>query len=491
MIAIAIVTVKIVIEEHLAPFSTIPPALLQGTTDAKRKYAFNLDEPRGIKLLSEKVFHRLKALRGSTKTIPDLPLAEIEEDHSLYEHGLIKLRGGYSSNQRSKSVADCSLNVWLHITNSCNLGCFYCYIPQLKKHIDKNLGTSAQFALNQDTASLIVDRLEAYCLANKLEQLHVKFAGGEPTLAIEQIDHLCSRLRSRNFGFRTTFGILTNGAFDPVKVVPVLLRHNIKVSISIDGAQRNHDSIRFFRSQGRRVGTWDTIVSNVDILLESGIKPYFLYTITKKNLDDIQEFATFATLRACGFRFSLERAHGTVDVRLQQAVANKLCQFYTQFAKDAPLTIRFDRDAKFSEWSIDKKKHIACSTCRGYLAIGEKGQVSSCQMRLDEPVGHVQSNDLTEIFTRFASDQRTMLLRDPSRKVGACAQCEYRYTCAGGCPQHTRNVYGGFDRPSPWCFVYGTLFPVYIQAAATHLARRADHVATSLSLSVDCHLQVT
>lgn len=475
---IATVTAKIVTEERSAPFSPAPPAIVLGTANTNWKYAFNLDEPRGIKLLSDRVFRRLEALIGVTSSVPNLPTTELNEDHVLYDHGLIKLHNSYSE-QRQASVAEYSLNVWLHVTNGCNLGCFYCYIPHLQKHVDAIQGPRADLSLDPGTASMIADRLEEYCLSHSLQQLHIKFAGGEPTLAIEQIDNLCNRLRPRISGFRTTFGVLTNGVFDPEKVIPVLQRHNFKVSISIDGSQRNHDAIRHSRHEGQRRGTWDIICSNVAKLLQSGIRPYFLYTITEKNLDDIQEFAAFAAQRGCGFRFSLERAHKAVDIGCQKKVADELCQFYAKFANEAPLAIRFDRDAKFSEWSIDKKKHIACSSCRGYVAIGEKGHVASCQMRLDEPFGDLRSSGFTEIFGRFANDPRTMLLRDPHGKIGACIQCEYRFTCAGGCPQHTRNVFGQFDRPSPWCFVYGTLLPVYVQATATHLARRADYARST------------
>ncbi len=482
---IATATARIVTEQDIAPFSPAPPALLLGIAGANWKYAFNLDEPRGIKLLADHAFRRLATLIGTSRAVPDLPALEVNEDHVLHDHGLIKLRSHYSGRRRP-SVAEYSLNVWLHVTNGCNLGCFYCYIPQLQKHVGTKDGARTDLALDSGTMAVIADRLEAYCLAHNLQRLHIKFAGGEPTLAIKQINEFCNRMRSRVAGFRTTFGILTNGVFDPEEVIPVLQRHNFKVSISIDGLQRNHDAIRYLRSDGRRRGTWDMIYSNVARLLESGLRPYFLYTITKKNLNDVHEFASFAAQRGCGFRLSLERANRTVEIGYQRKVADELGRFYTQFATEAPLDIRFDRDARFSEWSIDKKKHIACSTCRGYVAIRQDGQVASCQMRLDEPFGDLLSNDLAEIVERFARDPRTVLLRDPERKLGACTQCEYRFTCAGGCPQHTRDVFGQFDRPSPWCFVYGTLLPVYIEASARHLARRADHIHPRSNRSASC-----
>jgi uncharacterized protein len=292
-----------------------------------------------------------------------------------------------------------------------------------------------------------------------------------------EVDTFCATLNAVISKTRVTFAMLTNGVFNIDIVLPVLQRHNIAVSISLDGMEANHDKIRFYRAANERVGTWNQIVSNTKRLSDAGIIPYFLYTVTSKNLNDIESLAQFASTSGSGFRLSLERGRSPVSFERQRETAEYLISFYGRFARNSPLTIRLDRDAKFAEWTLDRRKTLACNTCRGYVAIDRGGRVSSCQMRLDEPIADLHEKSLSAAFHRFGEDERTKKLRRPQDRAGGCTRCEYRFVCAGGCPQHTRDLWGDADRPSPWCFVYGSLLPRYIEASAIHLARRVRDAA--------------
>lgn len=468
------------IEKLHGPFSARLPGLITGAAGDSWRFAFNLLEPRGVKLLPPNTAKRLDALVGDSNAVPNLKAPEIPEDSALYEHGLVTIGSRYQPTA-ARPTDERTLNVWLHISNACNIGCFYCYIPDLQKNVGEIHERARQFVVDDTSAKAIAKRLAEHCAANQIGRLHVKFAGGEPTLAIREIDLFCEELMSLRVPTKISFGILTNGVFSPDVVIPTFVNFKFKVSISIDGTQANHDKIRFTRASRGRSGTWSTIQENILRLKEVGINPYILHTITRSNFTQIDLFAEYFSSIGCGFRLSLERSDHAVEPELQKKISGTLTHFYRSFSEFAPLEIRFDRDAKFSEWTLDKKKHIACSSCRKYFAISQRGEISSCQMRLDEPVGDLISDSIQNAIGRFSTDKRTSILHSPLSKIGDCTQCEYRHTCAGGCPQHTRNVYGEMDRPSPWCYVYGSLFPAYVQACATHLARRANkHSAHTL-----------
>jgi len=455
------------------PYSGSVPTILTGAASASFYYAYNLDNPGGIKLLNDAAHDRLAAHCAREPAIPNLSMIQTEEDQALYDHGIVKLRHAYKP--ACKTSQGKSLSIWLNVVDACNLSCFYCYIPELRKRIAPQDVNIAKFSIDSNTIDLVVGRLVEYCSQNQIDKVHIKFAGGEPTLAIEQVRQFCCLFRAVQSNlFAVSFGMLTNGAFEPTTVLPVIREHRIAVSISIDGMRDNHDKIRYSGREGRRVGTWEQIQRNIALLLEAGIRPYFLYTVTQKNLGDIEQFAAFVHSLGCGFRLSLERGTRIISHDAQLEAADVLRRFYQRLAESAPPTIRFDRDAKFSEWSLDRKKSAACNTCRSYVAIGRDAGVASCQMRLNEPVGNLRKESIDACVTNFGSDDRTRLLKHPDQKAGACTRCEYRYVCAGGCPQHTRDVYADFDRPSPWCHVYGSLVRPYIDACARHLARRAE-----------------
>lgn len=464
-------TARIATDRPYLPFSRTLPGIILGQTNTGSYFAFNLDNPGGVKLLDGRVYERLSLSLDADRAVPNLSCLNDSADRALYEHCLIKLNGAYNHAFAREGSKD-SLSVWLNVIDACNLGCFYCYIPELKKRVSLDHIQLSKFGIDSNAATQIADHLESYCLFRGISHLHIKFAGGEPTLVIKEIDHFCNHLSKRISNLRVTFGILTNGVFDLDEVLPVIQRHKMKVSISIDGMQPTHDRVRFARLSEKRVGTWDTIFKNVGVMREASIKPYFLFTITRRNFKEIEDFAAFVHESGCGFRLSLERGRKTVDFALQHDTAVYLSSFYKRAAERAPLGIRFDRDAKFSEWNLNRKKTVACSTCRGSVAIGRDGAVASCQMRLNEPVGKLHTNSLQSCMEKFGEDSRTQKLYRPKGKTGGCTRCEFRFVCAGGCPQHTRDVFGDLDRPSPWCFVYGSLLPTYIEANAMHLSRR-------------------
>ena len=456
------------------PYSSSVPGLLRGVAGEGLGYAFNCEEPRGIKLLSSALSATLDTLAStSSGAIPDLYELRSSDEEALFKAGAIKHRGGYSQSQNAISVSPRSFNVWLHTSDECNLGCYYCYIPELSKHrrIDDLplLGLTRRQAAGRD----LVDHLLRYCREHSYPELFIKFAGGEPTLDIGGIDALCRYVEQVRGSICVRYGMLSNGVFDPDEVLPLLHRHQISLSISVDGLAESHDRIRFQRVAGDRVGSWYKVLHSAESLRAAGIRTYFLYTLTRKNLEDLEPFSELVlSYFSGGFRVSPERGRQPVAESIQSATSASLRTLYKKLAQFAPTEARLHRDAKFAEWTLDKKKTAACSSCRDYIAVGMDGRVASCQMTLREPVGNLNDCSLSLAMTRFSQQSEANYLVDPSSKSGGCTRCEFRHTCAGGCPQHTRSVYGTANHPSPWCRLYGEFFPSYIEANAIHMGRR-------------------
>lgn len=452
------------------PYSSRTPGILRGIAGDRLGYAFNCEEPRGIKLFDLKLLEALDDLQASSGlAIPDLSQFRLPSDQALFGAGLIKHRGRYSPHRISASPR--TFSVWLHTSDECNLGCFYCYIPELAKH---RSGTPISgLTQRQASAKDIVDHLLAYCRDHDYEELFVKFAGGEPSLDISGIDSLCHYVEKVRGEVNVKYGMLSNGVFDPTEVLPILDRHQISLSISVDGMAASHDQVRFQRVSNVRMGSWDRVLSSAEALRAAGVRTFFLYTLTRKNLSDLEPFSELVlSYFNGGFRISLERGTQPIPESMQLATSEGLRKLYKKLGQSAPVSARLHRDAKFAEWALEKKKTAACSSCREYVAIGMDGRVASCQMKLRSPVGNLNRESLSTTMDRFAVGEQTKYLADPNLKYGGCTRCEFRHTCAGGCPQHTQNVYSTINRPSPWCRTYGEFFPDYIEANAVHMGRR-------------------
>jgi radical SAM protein with 4Fe4S-binding SPASM domain len=124
---------------------------------------------------------------------------------------------------------------------------------------------------------------------------------------------------------------------------------------------------------------------------------------------------------------------------------------------------------------------LACGSGRNYLAVDPQGGISSCQMAR-APLANLASFSVADARQKLQADASMKYLIDPELRDGGCMSCFYKHTCAGGCPQHTARVHSTMNHVSPWCEVYGQLYPEYVHAVATHQYRRLKFVQANAQL---------
>jgi len=103
--------------------------------------------------------------------------------------------------------------------------------------------------------------------------------------------------------------------------------------------------------------------------------------------------------------------------------------------------------------------------------VGESGQVASCQMRLNNPITSLQNVEFDQVFDILQHSADYKYFVHPETKTGKCDGCLLKYTCAGGCPEHTRMVFGSNNHASPWCDLYTALMPEYVSAIGRQMER--------------------
>ena len=451
-------------------------------------FVFNLERPAGIKYLLKPTFDRLQELVRENANPPILPSLDNPVDVALAAHNLIATNS--VAQQPVIHPTPSTLTVWFHISNACNLSCSYCYIPHLAKAADS--AAIAANLMSWDRAAQAIQGIFDLCQREGFRRLKLKFAGGEPTLNVEVIAKSCELAEelSAITGIEVTFRMLTNGVFDTARVIPILVRHRIGVSISVDGEPEVHDQTRFTISRApsgggplplhpssriTRSGTWRTITRTVEELGRHGIKPYLLCTVTERNYLRLEGMVQFALSRKIGFRLSPVR-DGRTHARpgLQNRLLDTFASLYEWIGVTYPASMPIERFARFGEWDLAKPKRLVCGTCRSTMAIDQSGAVSSCQMRMDAPAGNLTIEPVHTAFDRIRADEENRYLVTPELKTGECVSCQWRYTCAGGCPEHTRTAKATTNASSPWCGLYMGLLPHYLRAAATQIKRGVD-----------------
>lgn len=159
--------------------------------------------------------------------------------------------------------------MWFHLRllEQCNLRCRHCYA----KHNDRS--SRLRF---RDIKRIrkVIQSLPVYDHDNSV----VYLSGGEPLLhpGFDKIlDYVC-------FHFEAVH-ILSNGILLPDKLEAIRKRrHKACVQISLEGGRRVNDAIR-----GR--GTFDKIVSALELLKRHEIRHWISYTVSKDNADSYRD----------------------------------------------------------------------------------------------------------------------------------------------------------------------------------------------------------
>lgn len=152
--------------------------------------------------------------------------------------------------------------VTYQVTDDCNMACTYCYQHNKHHHI-----------MNWDMAKKFTDWLlddkNEYVNQYNSPAIIIEFIGGEPFLAIDLIDQICTYFMTEAIKKRHPwalfhcFSICSNGLlyFDP-KVQTFLQKHpfDLAFSISIDGNKELHDMCR---KDLNGHGTYDIAIQGV------------------------------------------------------------------------------------------------------------------------------------------------------------------------------------------------------------------------------------
>jgi uncharacterized protein len=113
-----------------------------------------------------------------------------------------------------------------------------------------------------------------------------------------------------------------------------------------------------------------------------------------------------------------------------------------------------------------------CGVGQNYLVFNHRGQISQCQMTMDDVLADVCD---PEPLLSLCAPQNGIVNMSVDEK-GECRECEWRYWCAGGCPVQAYRFTGRYDAKSPYCNIYKALYPEVIRLEGLRLLKYAHLV---------------
>ena len=154
-------------------------------------------------------------------------------------------------------------------TTGCNARCFYCY----------EQGTRP-VTMTADTASRVVRYIVAH---HGVEEITLRWFGGEPLVNAKVIDQICTELRAQGVPF--TSSMVSNGyLFDADKVQCAKdLWQLQQVQITLDGTEQTYNRVKAYVHQG--VNAFERVLQNIGMLTAAGIHVRIRLNIDKHNDD--------------------------------------------------------------------------------------------------------------------------------------------------------------------------------------------------------------
>ena len=267
--------------------------------------------------------------------------------------------------------------------------------------------------------------------------------GGQPFFRkdlLEVISH------ARNLGLSAS--IITDGRLMDQKTFEDIVKNQVRISISIDGAEKTNDAIR-------GSGAYAAAVSAIEKFSREKLLDCLVYTfanadnsVTNVNEDDMRHVIDLA--HKYGARWVV--FHGFIpysnDKKSLQAdptpkqyewLCNKLYDLTLEYKGKPEINIYlpfYARVAKqrgmkdFDNWY----NNFFLGRCAfgKFFSIAENGDAMPCSYNDIYRIGNVKEKSLKEIWADMQNSEFFSKVRDKSNIKGKCGICEYRNIC-GGC----------------------------------------------------------
>ncbi len=345
-----------------------------------------------------------------------------------------------------RSTAPLFILPW-RCTQACPNSCIHCGFASNPKAPD---------ALGTKETKQIVDKIHDFGAT------YFGISGGEPLLRkdlSEIIDY------AKKTGMKVS--LITSGYFLDEKIFDNLVRHGVRVSISVDGPEEINDAIRGKGAYKKalaaiektsKAGLLDCLVatlSNVDSK-QNNIKSEDMEHVIKlaekygARWVVIHGFVPFNKTKEHLARAPSPQQYEKIwndiyDLMLKykgKPEINVYCPFFARIAKQRGLP---NFDEWFNNFFLGK-----CSIAGKYMSVIENGDVIPCSFNDRIRLGNTKDKSLNQIWEELQTSELALKLRDRNNLKGKCGVCEYREIC-GGCRTRAEIYTGDLLASDPAC----------------------------------------
>ncbi|MVX61364.1 radical SAM protein [Enterorhabdus mucosicola] len=321
---------------------------------------------------------------------------------------------------------------YLHVTHHCNLRCAGCYSV-----VEERNGRPD---LSLDALRDIVGRLAAAGVQRLV------ISGGEPFLR-DDLAEVARAAKEAGIGF---VDLLTNGTVVTDEALAALAPWVDRVAVSFDGIARDAEALV------RGTGRFDTLVDAVHRIQAAGIPAHIIPTLHGKNAGDARAYCDLADKWGTTLNFSLLSAPAS-DPALAGLLPDEQAQ--RQLARTL-FDLGRERPVAVADTPVNTgvTTTVGCGAGCDLVSVSAEGDVYPCHM-LHDPAFKIGS---------LLEDGSCLTRRRPPAdcvdELDACASCEIRYLCGGGCRARAFFATGDARVRDPYCALMKTYYQLLFQA---------------------------
>lgn len=321
---------------------------------------------------------------------------------------------------------------YLHVTHHCNLRCAGCYSV-----VEERNGRPD---LSLDALRDIVGRLAAAGVQRLV------ISGGEPFLR-DDLAEVARAAKEAGIGF---VDLLTNGTVVTDEALAALAPWVDRVAVSFDGIARDAEALV------RGTGRFDTLVDAVHRIQAAGIPAHIIPTLHGKNAGDARAYCDLADKWGTTLNFSLLSAPAS-DPALAGLLPDEQAQ--RQLARTL-FDLGRERPVAVADTPVNTgvTTTVGCGAGCDLVSVSAEGDVYPCHM-LHDPAFKIGS---------LLEDGSCLTRRRPPAdcvdELDACASCEIRYLCGGGCRARAFFATGDARARDPYCALMKTYYQLLFQA---------------------------
>lgn len=328
-------------------------------------------------------------------------------------------KNNYKEFKLDDILPDCPRDLYLSVTNRCNLNCVYCYNKNDRVKIED------QYEMSYSEYLKVLKDAKATGIKK------VVFTGGEPLLYPSLVE---LGLKVKNLGM--TSELLTNAVLINNRNYKQIVKAFDIVTVSLDS------HIKEIHESQRGGGTFEKAINALKILRQAGVKWIYAATVvTKENIKDIIEY----------YRFALDK------IKVNRVI-NQICLPYDISGKSEDLMPTneeiFDMEEridKFMKSRIKEKvdqpllRNVTCGAGTAEIGVSPNGDVFPCHtlQKKEFLCGNLRNQKLKEIYE---TSQTLKFFRNLTvRKIEKCCKCDWRHVCGGGCRSLALSISGKID----------------------------------------------